>query len=220
MSANDYYNQSSRPEQTTQPYYQSYNPPQHPPLDPAPSYHSQPPSRAPSARPQETSPVSPFEAPFDDHVYPVGRPAPHGFDSQSTLDQDSRYYGQGGGGRPQDSTNSFRDDIPLRDNPGVPPKDHYNDSVDHVYDAGDPNAPAHLEEARPQRRSGMDFIKKSKWSRIAWVCYILATIQTAVFIAEIAKNGMSYFHAEMILTNNSQHNSQARRSKSIHNSTQ
>jgi hypothetical protein len=154
MSANDYYNPTSRQNQTPQPYYQSYNP-QPPPLSGPPSYHSQTPSlhpSLPSRNPSVASPVSPFEAPFDDHVYPAGGlDGQHRMDSQSTLGADSRYYGQGGGGR-QDSLTSFRDDIPLRDHPRLPPKSNV-DMNDHVYDAGDPTVPPHLmEEARPKRR--------------------------------------------------------------------
>ena len=189
MAANYYYNPSSRQDQTPQPYYQSYSP--QPPLSSAPSYHSQPPSlhpSLPSRNPSVASPVSPFEAPFDDHVYPAGgSDGQHRMDSQSTLGADSRYYGQGGGGR-QDSTTSFRDDIPLRDHPGAPSKSNFEGN-DHVYDASDPTAPPHLmEEARPKRRSRLDFVKKPK-GRIPWVTYILTTVQVAVFIAEIAKNG-------------------------------
>lgn len=184
MSANDYYN--IRPQQeANQQYYQSYN--QHPPLQQLPSYHSQAASsQYPSVqRPPDASPVSPFEAPFDDHVYPSGGVDARRFDSQSTLGGESRYYGQGGGGRPGDSTNSFREDIPLREHPGVPLKD--NDATDHVYDA--PIRPQHMmEEGRPKRRSGLGVLKSPR-RNIAWVVYILTTIQVAVFIAEIVKNG-------------------------------
>jgi hypothetical protein len=188
MAANDYFNPSSRlQQQSSPPYYQSYNP-SAPSI--APSYHTNPPSRTPSARPYEiASPVSPFEAPFDDHVYPIGRPGVHQFDSQSSLGADSRYYGQGGGGRLEQS-NSFQDDIPLRDHPGVPPKD--DNSTDHVYDAP---APAQLEEGRRNRFSGLGMLKKPK-GRIPWLVYILTTVQVAVFIAEIVKNGM---HVRFVL---------------------
>jgi hypothetical protein len=46
-----------------------------------------------------------------------------------------------------------------------------------------------MEDARPKRTSRMDFMKKPK-GRIAWVTYVLTTVQVAVFIAEIAKNGI------------------------------
>jgi hypothetical protein len=106
----------------------------------------------------------------------------HRMDSQSTIGGDSRYYGQGGGGRPQDSTSSFREDIPLRDHPM---KD--NDATDHVYDAPMP-PPNMMEEGRSKRKSGFGFLKSSK-KRIPWVVYILTTVQVIVFIAEIVKNG-------------------------------
>lgn len=185
MAANDYYNPSSR-HQTPQPYnQQSYNSPQdyRPPISAAPSYHSQPASRPGTVPPQQhdiTSPISPFEAPFDDHVYPA-HAQPSRFDSESTLGQDTRYYGQGGGGR-LDPSNSYQDNIPLRDHPGLKP----TDSTDHVYDA--PAAPAQLEEGQGRKRfSGLGRFKTK--SRIPWVTYILTIIQVAVFIAEIVKNG-------------------------------
>ncbi|KUJ10181.1 rhomboid family membrane protein-like protein [Mollisia scopiformis] len=188
MAANDYYNPSSR-QQTPQPAYnyQSYNSPApqdyRPPISSAPSYHSQAPSRpgtVPPRQPDITSPISPFEAPFDDHVYPMSSQAPHRFDSETSLGQDTRYYGQGGGGGLEPS-NSYQDDIPLRDHPGLKAQD----STDHVYDA--PIAPARLEEGRGNKRmSGMGMFKTK--GRIPWVTYILTTIQVAVFIAEIVKN--------------------------------
>ena len=67
------------------------------------------------------------------------------------------------------------------------------DENDHVYDAGDPTVPPHmLEEARPKRRSRLDIMTNPK-GKIPWVTYILTTIQVAVFIAEIAKNGRLQF---------------------------
>ncbi len=178
MAANDYYNPSSQP-------YQSYNPTQQYPPAPgsiAPSYHTEAPSRIPSTRTHDiTSPVSPFEAPFDDHVYPATSTS-NRFDSQSTLGGDTRYYGQGGGGHLEPS-NSYQDNIPLREHPGLSQKD--NASTDHVYDA--PVAPAHLEEGRKKGRiSGMFMNRKT---RIPWITYLLTAVQVGVFIGEIAKNG-------------------------------
>lgn len=108
-------------------------------------------------------------------------------DSQTSFGGDSKYYGQGGGGRPAaDSTNSFRDDIPLRDHPGLPLKD--SDTTDHVYDSQAP-PPHMMEEGRSKRKNGFGFLKSGK-KKITWVCYILTTVQVAVFIGEIIKNGM------------------------------
>lgn len=197
MAANDFYNPASRQQTPAQAYnYQAYNSPapqdyhQHQHTGPAPSYHSQAPSRPGTVPPQQqdiTSPISPFEAPFDDHVYPMNPQTQHRYDSESSLGQDSRYYGQGGGGRVE-PTNSYQDDIPLRDHPGPKPQD----STDHVYDATYPVQPARLEEGQGQgrsqkRMSGMARFKTK--GRIPWVTYILTIIQVAVFIAEIIKNG-------------------------------
>jgi hypothetical protein len=108
----------------------------------------------------------------------------YGMDSQSTLGPDTRFYGQGGGGRPQDSQTSFRDDIPLQDHPAVPTKD--DDATDHVYDA----PPNMTRTGRQNRSSGTGFFKRRPLAKIPWVVYTLTIIQVVVFIAEIIKSGM------------------------------
>lgn len=174
MAANEYYSHSSsqpQPQFQPQPYL-SYSQGRASPAPPSYTSH---------ARPTEASPVSPFEAPFDDHVY-SHRPQ----DSQYSLGHDSTFYSQGGGGRPQPgSVNSFRDDIPLRDHP----KNGGGSETDHVYDAGDARMPPTLGDSgkSPSSRLGLGFFKKD--GRIPWVVYIFTTIQVAVFIAEIVKNG-------------------------------
>ena len=192
MAANDYYNTGGPPQQTTtnsQSQYQTYNP------DPAPAYQSKPPSLHPNQRPVATGPspvspiqpgASPFEAPFDDHVYPMGGHDPYRQDSQNTLASDSRYYGQQGGR--QDSQNTFSDNLPLRDYPQPPAKNNDNDN-DHVYDAPAAAPPHSLEDGR-KRRSGLGGFLKSPKKKIPWVVYILTLIQSIVFIVEIVKNGM------------------------------
>ncbi|KAH8805739.1 rhomboid family membrane protein-like protein [Xylogone sp. PMI_703] len=165
MAANDYYNPQSSGHQPYQQYPDTY------------SEHSLPSYRTELPATQGIPPrTSPFEAPFDDHVYPLGAQG-----SQSSFGQDSRYYGQGGGGRPQDSMGSMNDAIPLRDQ--VPPKD--NNTTDHVYDAGD--APSYLQNTRRNRISGFGGVLKKR-GRIPWVVYIFTIVQVAVFIAEIVKN--------------------------------
>ncbi|PMD41142.1 rhomboid-domain-containing protein [Hyaloscypha variabilis F] len=161
--------QSLQQQQPSLPYYAPYNQQSAPSI--APSYHTNPP------RPEDRT--SPFEAPFDDHVYPMSRPGGQQFDSQSSLGADSRYYGQGGR---LDQLPSFQDDIPLRDHPGMPSKD--NNSTDHVYDAP---APSQLEQGRKNRFSAMGMLKQPG-KRIPWLVYILTTIQVVVFIVEIVKN--------------------------------
>lgn len=194
MAANDYYNSHAHQEPASQPYYQNYEAPR--PALPtynsaAPSYHS----NAPTPRPTQPSPVSPFEAPFDDHVYPIGGPQRQDNfrhnDSHSTLGQDTAYYGQGGGGRPQDSTGSFRDDIPLQNQPHQKP---YAGETDHVYDAGESGIPPGVGNGKAKRRSALGTMFQGKGSkkRIPWVVYCLTIIQSAVFIAEIVKNGKNW----------------------------
>ena len=160
MAANDYYNNHPAQPYDEAPYYQNNGFQSH---NPRPQHSGQ-------------SPASPYEAPFEESSYPLGGMNTHGLDSQTTLGQDSRYYGQGG------SRTSFRDDIPLREHPVVPAKD---DPTDHVYDAP-PNMMA--EGGRPPRRS-RNRLFKTPLAKIPWVVYILTLIQISVFIAEIAKNG-------------------------------
>ncbi len=188
MAANEYYDASSR-QQTPKPYntqYQPYNPDHT--AGPAPSYYSNVPSRTGSAGPGHdiTSPISPFEAPFDDHVYPL-REQGRAYDSQSTLGQDSRYYGhQNQSNAALDGQSQYADDIPLRDHPGLPAKGN-NVSTDHVYDA--PVQPMNLEEGRKRRSGGFGKFINPK-SRVPWVTYILTFVQSVIFIVEIIKNGM------------------------------
>lgn len=173
MAPSDYYNrQPQRPNQPygNDPYSQqgAYNRQEAAlPALPTPGNYNRP----------DPSPVSPFEGPFDDHVYPA-RPQ----ESQNSLGQNSSYYGQGAGTRPFDSTNSFRDDIPLQD------QSKKDQGTDHVYDA-DHLPPPNRSSSDGRRVGGFGrFFKKGK-GRTAWVVYLFTLIQSAVFIAEIVKNG-------------------------------
>ena len=202
MAANDYYNPTASPANNplpAHPQYQSHYTPDVPPSSSTPPYPTVDPVYKPANGNGQAngngngnnhnihnngeSSNSPFDTPFDDRPYPSGRPAPQPYESQGSLGADSRYYGQGGGGRPQDSTGSFRDDIPLQDQ--APPKDNYNNDHDHVYDA--PIRPSNLEAGRPSRNSGFTKPKKSLWKQ-SWVCYIFGLIQVIVFIVEIVRN--------------------------------
>jgi hypothetical protein len=179
MAANDYYNaQSHRPQP------QSYNSYGSAPSGPAPPYSSTADSSQAyltQIRPTDPFPVSPFEA-SDDHVYPARH---HGRDSQYSFSQDTTYYSQGGGGRSQDDSGSFRDDIPLRDHR----KPSATTETDHVYDAGEPGLPPTLNDGRtsPPSKKAFGFFKRG--DKIPWVVYTLTIIQFSVFIAEIVKNG-------------------------------
>lgn len=106
------------------------------------------------------------------------------------LSVTSSYYGgQGDGGR-QGSPTSFRDDIPLRDYPGVPQRD--TDRTDHVYDAADPAVPTPMRNVAKQNGRSPTYFMQAPKKRIPWVVYILTTIQVAVFIAEVVKNGKCF----------------------------
>jgi membrane associated rhomboid family serine protease len=82
----------------------------------------------------------------------------------------------------QSSVSSFRDDIPLREQP------KHTGETDHVYDVGDPRITSTLGDTMepPKSRLGFGFFKKD--GRIPWVVYVLTIIQFSVFIAEIVKN--------------------------------
>ncbi|KAB8296678.1 hypothetical protein EYC80_002101 [Monilinia laxa] len=215
MAANDYYNSHSHQQQQQQYQHEETPQPYDSPFDTQsqqhtipPSYHSQAPSRqnsipsrVGSTRPQELSPVSPFEAPFDDHVYPVppGVP-PHKHNPSTISEHDTQYYSQGGGGRQQDGMGYSGEDIPLRENPQVPAKDTSTDHVydsnfndpnfnDHVYDAGESGVPPHIKNQNNHRMSdamAMRLVNKKKG--IPFVTYTLTLIQVIVFIVEIVKN--------------------------------
>ncbi|ESZ94848.1 hypothetical protein SBOR_4724 [Sclerotinia borealis F-4128] len=202
MAANDYYSsyshqQQYQHEEPSQPYNSTFDnqsqqhtvPPSY--QSQAPSRQDSTPSRIGSTRPHELSPVSPFEAPFDDHVYPAPPSVPpHRQDSSYSLGQDSQYYGQGGGGREQDGMGYSREDIPLRENSQVPGKDAPDaDLNDHVYDAGESGIPPHLKDQKRNRMSdamAMGLVNKKKG--IPFVTYTLTLVQVIVFIVEIVKN--------------------------------
>ncbi|KAI9052169.1 hypothetical protein LZ554_003531 [Drepanopeziza brunnea f. sp. 'monogermtubi'] len=167
MAANDYYSSSSSRQEPSQPYhntYQSSNPGSsqaYPPpaLSIASSYHT----RGPAHSHDSASPVSPFEAPFDDHVYPV---APH-----------------------FESSNLYHDNIPLTEHPSVPPKDSpLTDrfDTDHVYDA--PVQPQRMEEGQSSKKKRMTGMFMNRKKRFPWLTYLLTVVQVGVFIGEIARN--------------------------------
>ncbi|GAW11854.1 hypothetical protein ANO14919_012070 [Xylariales sp. No.14919] len=176
MAANDYYGGSSSH------YNRNQYEPSIAPSGPPPSYTSNQPYQH---HQQGTTPASPFETVFDDHVYPTQTQARPGLDSvgtsQQSFAQDTRYHGSGspGGGSPVSA-----DEIPLQQHNKAP--GYLNDSTDHVYDA-DPT---------PRRRGtatgrGISFgqmgMLGSGKTRIPIVVYLFSIIQVAVFIAELVK---------------------------------
>ncbi len=136
---------------------------------------------------------SPFTTTFDGHIYPATsyQRTPSN-QSLSPMDSNTAYYGQGGGGRPMDSTNQFSDNMPLRDHPGGQTMGgaglkgtRTNDTTDHVYD---------IENTNPKRRSptGFGFGTSNRFrfggeEKTAWVVWLLTIIQVIVFIIELVK---------------------------------
>lgn len=197
-SNNEYYSSHREP-----PKYSNSNS-SVPPLPEQSSYQGMSPSsRTPLA-------VSPFAAPFDDHVYPAEvhrqdsasnyseRPGEYGRlghqnssssfyttedghrQRSDTFGQDTRYCGSAPGGKSQS-----RDDIPLQDK--RLPK--HGDEIDHVYDVD----PAMLPQRGPsgrRRRGGWQARMRGPKGNISWVVYIFTVIQICVFIAEIARNAV------------------------------
>ncbi|KAJ6790153.1 hypothetical protein PWT90_05613 [Aphanocladium album] len=130
---------------------------------------------------------SPFDTVFDDHAYPSSSrhsSLPGGHTPQpGGIYQDTGYYGQAGAS-PMASRPNVAEDIPLQDRPI---KD--SEAGDHIYDAS--AAQGH----RPRKSKGKIRVGElgmlgSDKKRIPFVVYFFSLVQVAVFIAEIAKNGV------------------------------
>ena len=172
MAANEYYN---APLPKLPGHYASagpHSPPSPPPLSSYSAYHQE------HTTQRIDSPVSPN---FDSRssLY-------HHTQGQRSDDSGSRFYGAGGGGRNNDSGH-FADNIPLQPQSPVPPLGNSG-----FYGKQSPTddeplpGPASRQQRSRQRGSG-----RKGWFRgkIPWVVYIFTTVQIAVFIAEITRNG-------------------------------
>ncbi|KAM3504631.1 hypothetical protein MY10362_003449 [Beauveria mimosiformis] len=157
---------------------------------PAPQYQASQPGydynyNAQHAQGQPGRP-SPFDTVFDDNAYPSNsRQGSHhgGNTPQPGLYQDTGYYGQAGAS-PMSSRPNVAEDIPLQDRP---PKD--GEPTDHIYDA--PAAPRQRSRrGKGKVRVGELGMLGSDKKRIPFVVYFFSLVQVAVFIAEIAKNGI------------------------------
>ncbi|KAJ4418966.1 hypothetical protein N0V85_001225 [Neurospora sp. IMI 360204] len=108
---------------------------------------------------------SPFDTVFDDHVYPAS--------SHQSGASSSRQH---------------LNDIPLEDRSGGRNKNNDPEMQDHVYDAPQPQQ----KKPRSGRISmGQLGMHGSNAKRIPFVVYFFTTVQVAVFIAELVKNGMA-----------------------------
>lgn len=161
MASQFYNNFSQQPQH--QPYY-SYDRDRELPQPPYSSQRSLKPS------------VSPFEAPFDDHVYPAR--------SQESFSQEPAYHGHTSE-RQQRPTSGFQPAIPLQDQ-GRKNYQPYQDT-DHVYDAAEVGMTPGFEDGKKKRRvMGMFNFSEGK---TAWVVWFFTIIQVSVFIAELVKMG-------------------------------
>ena len=135
---------------------------------------------------------SPFDTVFDDHVYPASSNQTGASSSRQHLTsqhyQETAYPGPVRVPSEEDMAyNHPTDDIPLEDRGGGRNNNHDPELQDHVYDAPQP------EQKKPRRgrvSMGQLGMFGSSAKRIPFVVYFFTTVQVAVFIAELVKNGM------------------------------
>lgn len=185
MASNDYYNSYS----TSAPRREDA------PLPAVPSSTSKP---LPSSHAdgQSMASISPIntriQSPFDDRAYPSYAPS-------SLHDSETEYHGAAGkynNSRAPPSYSSNPHSDPFADQNAIPlqSQNPKMDSPTARYGA-DPEArmPLNGDKAYPPepRGSGLKSRKKDGWftGKITWMVYLLTTIQIAVFIAELARNG-------------------------------
>ncbi|KAL8982896.1 MAG: hypothetical protein Q9177_005135 [Variospora cf. flavescens] len=164
MAANDYYNPGSKPH----PRFDA-------PLPPAPDYEL-----SLGLNDNRPSHSSPFATPFDDPTY-----RPYGQQSHPSLSSENRYDGAGGGHGPYEPS-PYSEEIPLRNHPSKQssePLAYDQQRQEAAYAAG---IQGHQPMGHGKRR------KRNGWFRgkIPWVVYFFTLVQTAVFIAEIARNAV------------------------------
>jgi hypothetical protein len=108
--------------------------------------------------------------------------------SQYTLGSEQDYSSTGAGARPHDA-DQYADDIPLKANAS------HNGRPDYDYDT---HYPPSAESQRMPLNDSANYFSRTKAHRffkgkIPWAVYVITAVQIAVFIAEIARNGMPSF---------------------------
>ncbi len=181
MAANDYYdNQKPLPDPAFPPtgYYGAGQSSAQSTYSAAPpSYHSQQPTG--NHRP------SPFETPFDDHVYPASTHQTPYSSQHQLSQQDSDYHRLERVPSEDMAYNHRTDDIPLEPQGGQRRNSNKDAEMqDHVYDA-----PQRQKSRKKRVRLGELGMLSSGAKRIPIVVYVFSVIQIAVFIGEIVKNG-------------------------------
>lgn len=188
MAANDYYNTSYSASGALPPTHSDS------PLPPLPGSHSQS---------HDQHGVSPVTSPFDDsnhYDYSSTTHLTHANTSSSSAYADTSYHGA-------DSPHGYY-------NRYDPPANHQTDPFgDHSAiplqnqggKMGDGPASNAVYGADPERRyTGEKKRKKKGWfsGRVTWMVYILTTVQIAVFVGEIVKNGMQTLDASPMADRN------------------
>jgi hypothetical protein len=141
--------------------------------------------------PKSDSPISPPSAqnpysssPFDDYHTPNSSGALGGYPSHSTTN--TSYHGA------QQDPFTDHNAIPLHAQPKM---DGHGHGHGHKLDDGSPMRYDTDPEGGVRRKKSKRKMKKKKgWlnGRVTWVVYILTTVQIAVFVGELIKNGESF----------------------------
>lgn len=137
------------------------------------------PSSASSATNYQYHPSSPVMSPLDDPSY-----RPSGRRSDQTLGSINGYYGAGGD-YPYQESNHYSDDIPLRQHPSKGNAEPFSPEGLRYNSRGVNNLPDRDHQSgRSPKKKGGPFSQRRPWA-----VYFITTVQIAVFIAELVKNG-------------------------------
>ena len=197
MAANDYYNQKPLPDPTFPPTgYSGGSGGQQPASSAYSTYSAPPPSYTTQQGPYGGKhQQSPFETPFDDHVYPASTHQTPSSSQHQLSQQDSDYQRLSRVPSEEMAYNQRADDIPLE--PQGPNRNGNGNGnglkdpemQDHVYEAPQPQRKK--SRKRKVRFGELGMLGSNNAKRIPWVVYLLTVIQVAVFIGEIVKNAMA-----------------------------
>lgn len=184
MSSHDYYGNKPLPNPSAHPYYATAEDGQSSAYlaSVPPPYTSQQHLAAADPRPAPSVSPSPFDTPFDDHVYPASSHQTPASSHHQLSQQDTGYHDLSRVPSDEMAYNHPTDDIPLQNRSSA---NKYGDMNDHVYDA-----PQRQKKSRRGRvRLGELGMLGSDAKRIPWVVYLFTIVQVGVFIGEIVKNG-------------------------------
>lgn len=182
MSNHDYYGNKPLPAPSAHPYYSAPDDSQSSAYLPSipPPYTSQQ-HLAAADRPAPSTSPSPFDTPFDDHVYPASAHQTPSSSHHQLSQQDTDYHDLSRVPSDEMAYNHPTDDIPLQNRSSA---NKYGDMTDHVYDA-----PQRQKTSRRGRvRLGELGMLGSDAKRIPWVVYVFTIVQIGFFIGEIVKN--------------------------------